>query len=316
MYPMNQISEVVATLIHYKVVVRDTLEYTLKKDSYDSNLFKEKKRSILIEVDQPTPLKSIIDHSGDNGAKLEKLIREFYDSVYGDSSTILKLADDGLRVDHAQHIQIFNQVIPIHENIEAMIQGVVADGRKNGLDVADVARVDLAEERFYRGVAFMTLVAELAKLFGDYNEARREAKGEETPSSRFIGNDISAVVNDLSAVRNANHFTDLAYKNMEDKTFALVEMMTGRRDLPSGKAFPEIIKEAQDTIAEFVKVNEPVFRDAYVPLINALIAQAKVEGNKITPEAASAAKGSAKSEPREVEGEVEEIDPKTGLPKA
>jgi hypothetical protein len=76
---MNQISEVLATLIHYNVAVRDTLEYCLKKDKYDPNLFKEKKRSILVEVDQHTPLKDIIDHSGENGVKLEKSIREFYD---------------------------------------------------------------------------------------------------------------------------------------------------------------------------------------------------------------------------------------------
>jgi hypothetical protein len=90
-FQMNQISEVLTTLIHYKVVVRDTLEYTLPKDAYDVALFKEKKRSILVEVDQPTPLKSILDRSGDNGKNLEKTIRDFYDQVYGDSSTILEI---------------------------------------------------------------------------------------------------------------------------------------------------------------------------------------------------------------------------------
>ena len=67
---MNQISEVVTTLEHYNVAVRDTLEYCIRKDSYDPKLYQEKKRSILIEVDQHTPLKDIIDHSGENGEKL------------------------------------------------------------------------------------------------------------------------------------------------------------------------------------------------------------------------------------------------------
>ena len=66
---MNQVSEVVTTLIHYKVAVRDTLEYTLKKDTYDARAYKEKKRSILIELEQKTPLKSIIDNSGENGKR-------------------------------------------------------------------------------------------------------------------------------------------------------------------------------------------------------------------------------------------------------
>ena len=124
---MNQPTQVIATLEHYKVAIRDTLEYTLNKEAYNLDAYKEKKRSVLIEVEQPTPLKSIINASGENGEKLEKMIRDFYDDVYGDESTILKLADDGLRVDHAQHIAIFKGVVPIHENIEAMVSGIIRD---------------------------------------------------------------------------------------------------------------------------------------------------------------------------------------------
>ena len=78
---MNQISEVITTLEHYKVVIRDTLEYTLPRDKYDMDAYNEKKRSILIELDQNTPLKSIITNSGENGEKLEKMIRDFYEEV-------------------------------------------------------------------------------------------------------------------------------------------------------------------------------------------------------------------------------------------
>ena len=59
---MNQASQVLTTLIHYNVAVRDTLEYCLVKEKYDENLFKEKKRSVLVEVNEHTPLKDIIDH--------------------------------------------------------------------------------------------------------------------------------------------------------------------------------------------------------------------------------------------------------------
>ena len=158
---MNQISEVVTTLEHYNVAVRDTLEYCIRKDSYDPKLYQEKKRSILIEVDQHTPLKDIIDHSGENGEKLEKAIREFYADVYGDDSTILKLADDGLRVDHNQHMAIYRHVLPIHENVNNMILGVLQNGHQNNLDVADVEKLHNADEAMYRGVAYMALVNDL-----------------------------------------------------------------------------------------------------------------------------------------------------------
>ena len=52
---LNQASVVVTTLLHYNVTIRDTLEYCLNKPSYDVELFKNKKRAVLIEVDQNTP---------------------------------------------------------------------------------------------------------------------------------------------------------------------------------------------------------------------------------------------------------------------
>ena len=277
---MNQISEVVTTLEHYNVAVRDTLEYCIRKDSYDPKLYQEKKRSILIEVDQHTPLKDIIDHSGENGEKLEKAIREFYADVYGDDSTILKLADDGLRVDHNQHMAIYRHVLPIHENVNNMILGVLQNGHQNNLDVADVEKLHNADEAMYRGVAYMALVNDLCRLFNEYNQARNEAKGEETPASKFIGNDISAIIQNINFVRANAKITNAVYKNMEDKLVELMENMTGRRDLPIGKKFPDVMRETLETINLYVRDSEATFRSLYVPTINALIEQVKADDAK------------------------------------
>jgi len=308
---MNQTSQVLTTLIHYKVVVRDTLEYTLEKPEYDVRAFDEKKRSILIELDQPTPLKSIINNSGENGEKLEKLIRDFYEEVYGEHSTILKKADEGVRVDHAQHLAIFRGVIPIHENIQSMVAGILNDAHKRNEDVKEVEAVNLVEERLYRAVAYLTLTNQLVKLFGDYNQARREAKGEESAASKFIGNDISAVVQNINAIRANSHITDERYMGVQDKVFTLVEFMTGRRDLPMGKGFSEVIRETQDAINGLVREVEPSFRDAYIPLLNELVREAQENGGKIGgAQPAPEVPASPTSE------EPAELDPKTGLPKA
>lgn len=283
---MNQISEVVTTLEHYNVAVRDTLEYCIRKDSYDPKLFQEKKRSILVEVDQHTPLKDIIDHSGENGQKLEASIRDFYAEVYGDDSTILKAADDGLRVDHNQHLAIYKHVLPIHENVNNMILGVLNNGHQNNLDVADVEKLHDADEAMYRGVAYMALVNDLCKLFNEYNQARNEAKGEETPASKFIGNDISAVIQNINFVRSNAKLTNAVYKNMEDKIVALMECMTGRRDLPVGKKFPDVMRETVETINLYVRDTEAAFRAIYVPTVNALIEQVKADDAKKAAEEA------------------------------
>ena len=302
---MNQPTQVIATLEHYKVAIRDTLEYTLNKEKYDINAFKDKKRSVLIEVEQPTPLKSIINASGENGEKLEKMIRDFYADVYGEESTILKEADDGLRVDHAQHISIFKGVVPIHENIEAMVSGIIRDAKTKGMDVAQAEAADLAEERLYRGVCYLTMVGQLVRLFNDYNVARREAKGEETAASKFIGNDISEVITLLNTVRANNRLTDERYMGVQDKVFALVEYMTGRRDLPTGKGFAEVIKETEDSINGFIREVEPMWKQSYDPLIREHIEIARQQ------QAAQAQPAEAPAD----QGEPVELDPKTGLPK-
>lgn len=303
---MNQPTQVIATLEHYKVAIRDTLEYTLNKEAYNLDAFKEKKRSVLIEVEQPTPLKSIINASGENGQKLEKMIRDFYDDVYGDESTILKAADDGLRVDHAQHIAIFKGVVPIHENIEAMVSGIIRDAKGKGIDVSQAEAADLAEERLYRGVCYLTMVGQLVRLFNDYNVARREAKGEESPASKFIGNDISEVITLINTVRANNRLTDERYMGVQDKVFALVEYMTGRRDLPTGKGFPEVIRETEDSINGFIREVEPLWKQTYDPLIRELVEIAKAQQTK--------AEQPAEAAPAD-QGEPVELDPKTGLPK-
>ena len=147
---LNQTSVVVTTLIHYNVMVRDTLEYCLNKPTSDVALFKNKKRAVLIEVDENTPLKNIIKNSTENeaGAKFEKLVREFYAEVYADDSRILSLGVDPegkeeLRVDHSQSLTIYKYVLPIHQNVSSMISGILNDAHSKNIDVAEVEKVYL-----------------------------------------------------------------------------------------------------------------------------------------------------------------------------
>ncbi|MCR5348012.1 MAG: hypothetical protein K6E59_00150 [Bacilli bacterium] len=277
---MNQTSVVLTTLLHYLVQVRDTMEYCLRKDSYDINLFKEKKRSVLVEVDQHTPLKNIIDNSGEAGEKLEKAIRDFYAEVYADDSTILHLADDGLRVDHNQHPAIYRHVLPVRENVFAMCNAILNDAHAKNIDVEQVEAAIKAEEEMYRGVCFLTLVQDLNRFFDEYNKARNEAKGEETPASRFIGNDISEMIKNINFVRQNAKVTNQTYKNMEDKVVALMEYMTGRRDLPEGKRFPDVMRETVETVNLYLRDAEAAFRAVYPDCIKALLDQVKADDER------------------------------------
>ncbi|MBO4540498.1 MAG: hypothetical protein J5736_00780 [Bacilli bacterium] len=320
---MNQTSQVIATLIHYNVAVRDTLEYCLKKDGYDINLFKDKKRSVLIEVNEHTPLKDIIDRSGENGKKLEASIREFYDEVYGEESSILKLADDGLRVDHAQHLAIYKHVLPIHENVSSMIFGIVNDAHQKNIDISDIEPLVRADERMYRGVATLALTNDLISLFNEFNKAMQDNKGVPSPASNFIQSDLQAIINHLNFIRANCRTIDLDYKEgVEDKVHALIENMTGRRALHPNEKFPDAIRVVQQSVSGFLKPVEDTFRALYVPAMQALISKAREDAAKqsANPQPAAAAPA-PESVPFSGEGKDQpigfgEIDPKTGLPKA
>ena len=287
---MNQNTETVVTLVHYNVAVRDTLEYCLQKQTYDVKLFESKKNTILQEIKQNTPLKAILDHSGDNGKKMEEMIESLYNDVYGEKSTILKISGDKLVVDHAQHLAIFEKVLPIHDNITSMIRGVIQDGvnkqnaapeeQKAALSMEEATKLWHAEDAMYRAVAYLTLVNELNKLFSDYNIARNEAKGANTPASNFIGQDISKVIGFINQVRGTAIETDLVYKAMEDKINALVDNCIGRRYLPVTTPSPNDPRDLLDALPLYLRHAEAAMNAIYPEMVNDLINQVKQDEAK------------------------------------
>lgn len=288
---MNNISKTITTLIHYNVVIRDLLQFTFQRDSYNPEAYKNEKRGVIIEVDENTHLKNILTQAGENGAKLEQQIRDFYEAIFGEKTTVLKLADDGVRVDHNQHDEIFKGVLPIHESITGIILSGIAEGKKNmaaapesekpNHDVSEVEKVWLAEDSFYRGVAFAAIVNDLIRFFEDYQVARREEaqNGGTAAASTFIGKDIEEMIRHINFLRQTAHEIDPVYKNMEDKISQLVEMMIGRRQVPAGKRIPDVYREVQETINLYIRDTEAAFNAVYKPLIDSFLEAIKSDAN-------------------------------------
>ena len=104
---MEIIDRVIVSLIYFNSCIRDTLEYALNKETYDKKVYEHKKNVITNELKSETPLKVFLDKQGENGQKTIENINTFIEDFYSDESTIIKNANDGLRVDHAQNINIF-----------------------------------------------------------------------------------------------------------------------------------------------------------------------------------------------------------------
>lgn len=263
---MNNYTAAIASFVRFDVIVFNTLEYVMKKDSYDINAYKARREIITKEIETNTPLKNCLENSGEAGTKLMEKIKELINLCYSDESTIVKLGPDEkeLRVDLAQSLTVFDAVLPIHEEIRKIIGAHIQAAQKaNAYDEPSYPDVLNKEEYFYRGLVNMLLVDQFDHLFAEYNKARNEAKGAVTPQSNFIQNDISKVVNMFHFVRNSAACTSKEYYEFIDPLFALIEMTGGRRDLPEGKNFGELFTEVKKLIRERVVKWETAWKPAY-----------------------------------------------------
>ncbi len=263
---MNNYTIAISSFLRFNVVILNTLEYVMKKDKYDLNAYKARKEIINNEITANTPLKSCLDNSGEPGKALVEKIQNLLSEVYSDDSSIVKLAGDGseIRVDQAQHLALYEAVLPVYEEVRHVIVAHVQAARKENLyDDELLDKALLATEYFYRGIVNMLLLDDLDRLFAEYNRARQEAKGEITPQSNFIQGDIQKVVGFINATRQHSPLTSADYYELIDPEFALIEMTSGRRDLPTGKNFGEVFTSVKQIAKDKTQKWENAWRPLY-----------------------------------------------------
>ena len=263
---MNNYTAAISSFLRFDVVLFNTLEYAMKKDKYDIEAYKGRQQIIKTEITENTPLKNCLENSGEAGTKLNEKINELLKTLYSPESNIVKLSQDEaeLRVDFSQAISIFEQVLPIHEEIRKIIGAHVAAAEKaEKLDEPKLLEALNKEEYFYRGLVNMLMLDELDHQFAEYNKARQEAKGGITPQSNFIQNDINRLVKLFHLVRDSAVARSAEYYEVIDPLFALIEMTGGRRDLPKGKNFGDMFVEVKKIAREKTAKWEAEWKPAY-----------------------------------------------------
>ncbi|MCQ2794236.1 MAG: hypothetical protein MJ207_02615 [Bacilli bacterium] len=278
---MNNFSLSILTLLHYNVIVRDTLEYALNRPTYTVKSFQYKKRGVMVEIEQPTVLKQFLDKNQEIGKKVLDEINALYAAVYNDDSTICKVAGEELRVDHGQHIAIYDTVIPLHEDVKRIIDAHLGFAKKNNLLEDDLMKLIAADERMYRGVIFLCLYRDLEALFIEYNKARNEAKGALTPQSNFVQGELLKIVKHIQFVKDHQSATDEEYWNVVDYVIRTVDQTSGRRALPKDKNFKVIFQEGKKLINEFVGKAEKAWKELYEPAVNELLEKSKAGNGQI-----------------------------------
>ena len=263
---MNNYTLAISSFLRFNVVVLNTFEYVMRKDKYELNAYNARKDILHNEITNNTPLKNCCDNSGDAGKKLVKMVEDLIDVAYSPASTIVKVSGDGneLRVDHAQHIALYEVVLPLYDEMRNVINAHVQAARKeNKFDDSYLEKALQSTEYFYRGLANMLLLDDLDRLFAEYNKARQEAKGEITPQSNFIQNDIQKIVGFINRLRQTSPITSADYYEVIDPLFALMEMTSGRRDLPAGSNFGQEFTKVKGIAREHTQKWEMAWKPQY-----------------------------------------------------
>ncbi len=297
---MNQVSNHILSIYHFSVLLRDTLEYAVVKDAYNVQAYEQRKKALTLTLSEKSPLRTFIDTNGDTGKNIESKIKDFIDDVYGDQSTLLRLTADGLRVDHAQHLKIYDYVVGLHETLTDIIRGFFKYAKDNQLLEDGIVRVVVDDERLYRSLVFMTVMTDIDKTFLEFNKAMRETKGQPSPQSNYVIGDLKKLMGFLNFQKQHSTVRDTPFNDMMDSCFRMLDYIEGKRELPTrplteeekptfkGKlapdgnrfaTFPELFKENREQIVKVVASSEDTWRKAYQPVIAALVANnAKAKG--------------------------------------
>ena len=261
---MNQTSQYIFNLYHYLLNLRDTMEYTIDRE-HTKQLYEQRKEVLTKGLVTGSALGNFLDNNKEQGDKIRGKIKEFYDDVYGDDSTILTLTAEGkIRVDHTQHIKIFDYVTGLSESLRDIIYGYINYARQHNDSEAIVNDLLTLDDRLYRLVLAMLVLREFEKSFAEFQKVMSESKGQPTPQSNFIvQNEISKLAGFIRFSRAHTHVTDNPTLDLLDEVNAVLEMTEGRRDRRDGKSFKDIFDDINKRLNEAVSKVEPLWKEAF-----------------------------------------------------
>ena len=296
---INKATNFVLGLYHYSVLLRDTLEYTYVKETYNINAYKARKNALIKSLEDNGQIKVVLSKLGENGPKIEEKLRDFIDLVYSDHSTVIRLSVDELRVDHAQHLAIFEMVVGLHQTIWDLVMGYFSAATTRNEMSLSLAPLLEADERMFRTIVFYSIMIEIEKVFAEFQKVMHESKGEKTPQSHYIISDLSKLVQLINFQKAHHQIKDTAFNDMIDMNMKVLEMIEGKRELPlmpesevdpetnnvgimingvRHYKFADMFRQARNLTRGLLQNAELRWKSEYQPIHNELLERIK-EGN-------------------------------------
>ena len=261
---MKNINQYNFDIIHVATHLRDTLEYVLPRE-HEEKVFNQRKEVLTKGLSKETPLGKFLEANKDKFTELLKNYDELLEEVYGDNSTILvKTAEGKIRVDHSQHLRIYELVTAMMEPIRDIIYFHINLARKQNENEPVLEELMPYDDRQYRLFAYLLMMQDFQKSFFEFQKVMGEAGGKPTPQSNFIvQNELSKYAKMLRNIREHTRFTDNETLDVLDKCLQVVEMSEGRRDRRDNKNFPDLFKEALEGVNAKFTLNGPKWQEKF-----------------------------------------------------
>ena len=233
---LNQTNQYIFNIYHYLLNLRDTLEYTIERE-HSKNTYEQRKAVLTKGIEKGSALGNFFENNKEQGDKIKEKLNEFLNDVYADDSTILKVTEEGIRVDHTQHIKLYDQVVGLQESIRDILYGYLQYARQQNQEDPDMVELVKLDEIMTRSVLAMLVMRDFEKSFAEFQKVMSESQGKPTPQSNFIvQNEIVKMAGFLRFSRAHAHCTDNETLDLLDEVNATIEMTEGRRDRRENKS--------------------------------------------------------------------------------
>ena len=279
---MNNFSLYTFRLYHYLLTVRDTLEYTIKRE-HKIEVYESRKKILTENLEEGTPFGDFLKNNGETGDKIKEKINAFIKDLYSEESTILMPSGEQVRVDVAQIVTLFDMTVGITETLRDIVYQYINYGMKNEDENQriDPMMVQLVseDERMYRVVLFMLVMRAFEESFAEFQKVMNESKGQPTPQSNFIvQNELMKLAGYLRFSRQHTRSTENETLDLLDETLKVIEMTEGRRQRPNNRNFKDIFDELNDKLNKFAAQAEAAWKAVYGKVV------AEVTKNQPQPE--------------------------------
>ena len=278
---MNQTTRFVMGIYQVSLMIRDALEYIQNKETFDLNVYKQRKQFIEHGLIESAPLSRFLSQNGDVGKNIRNNLNDFVDAVYGDDSTIVSIDGEKVVSDKGQKLKMLDFIVGLHETLQDVMKGFINQSKNDNTYEEELDTFLKKKKKFFRSLLCINLVDQIHALFLDFNKAMQQSKGEPGPATNFILNDLKRVVGFLKFENEHADKEDEGFKKAYDASFLMLQYMEGSKKAEDeGTTIKDQIVEARKLWQVEIGKNEPEWRTRYQILWDKLVAFEQEEAAK------------------------------------